>query len=204
MKGIARFIGRIFRDVRNKGLLEAFKYYLYALTPRDFIVFSIDPGLSPDYDLNVQGVIFRKISLPELKAYRDRTEGLPQEFYCDILYGFRVAYVAEIDGALAAIHWLVMPGDWSNFMVLGEGDAELNYNTVLPQYRGKRLAEKLMSYIVKNLKEEGRVKRIYGVISSANIAQFKQTLSIGFIPVGVLTKFFWTNKKYSAQTKKAG
>lgn len=196
MKRITRFIGRIFRDVKNKGLISAFKYYTYAMTPRDFIVFSINPGKCPDCVVQCDDLTFRRITIDALKSIRDRIGNLPQEFYCDLLYGFTTPFIMEEKGEVAAIHWLVMPGEWSKFMVLKEGEAELNYNIVLPKFRGKRLAEKLMRHILQSLKDEGDVKTVYGVVASSNIAQFKQMVSMGFMPVGVITKFFWTNDKY--------
>jgi len=78
--------------------------------------------------------------------------------------------------------------EYSRFLVLGEGDAEYNYSFVLPQYRGRRLAARLIAFMIKICQQQGQ-RRLFAVVSATNIPQFKQMLDMGFVPVEALTHF---------------
>jgi RimJ/RimL family protein N-acetyltransferase len=73
-------------------------------------------------------------------------------------------------------------GDYSRFLILRDGIAELNYNTTMPEFRGIWLSAKMMAYISKDLQEEG-YKKVMGVIHEFNIPSIKCIKRAGFVEV---------------------
>jgi len=128
----------------------------------------------------------KEISLEDLHRMRNDYPGLPIEFYCDEIQGFSTPYVAFVNNEIAAISWLVFPGENSRFLIIGENDAELNYITVLPQFRGKGIAKSLMAHIIQACKYN-EIRNLWIVIHIDNIPQLKPTIQLGFYPVGIIT-----------------
>lgn len=182
-------------SLMSRGLWGTLQWAYYGyLKVNNFIVFYRDPSLPVDLRLLGKDIEMKNVSLSELRRLRGQHDRLPFEFYCDETQGFKNCYVAISEGHLAAIHWLVGPGENSRFLNLTTGDVELNYNTVLPQFRGRRLAEMLMSFIINDSFNIG-VERIFGVVHVSNIPQYKPMLRLGFTPVECLTHFFiWRPK----------
>ncbi len=108
---------------------------------------------------------------------------LPREFYYDRIYNAKRCYVAFYGDELAYIHWVFFQGDYSRFLRLGEGVAELNYNTTVPKFRGKRLSAKMMAYISLDLKKDG-YRKVMGVIHEANSPSIKCIEQAGFREIG--------------------
>lgn len=176
-------------SLRSRGVLEtARNIYIGFLKVNSFLVFHLDLRKPQPASEPVEGITLRLASIEELCALRQGMKDLPFEFFCDKTFGFTHPFLAFVNGELAAIHWLVMPGEFSRFLTLGRGDVELNYNTVLPAYRGKRLAQLLMTYVVKWAKDQGN-DRMFGIVHVVNIPQFKPMLDMGFRPVETLTHF---------------
>jgi len=105
--------------------------------------------------------------------------GVPREFYCDKIYHATTCYLTFKENDLAHIYWVFFKGDYSRFLVLGDGVAELNFNTALPNFRGNRLMAKMMGYISKDLKEGG-YKKVMGVIHELNYPAIKSAEAAGF------------------------
>lgn len=159
----------------------------------NFIIFFRDLSI-PIIKKNRLDVDIIKMSAFEIKQLRENFNDLPFEFFCDESHGFTHCYVAFIGNNPAAIHWLVVPGERSRFLHLKEGDVELNYTVVLPRFRGKRIAEHLMEYIIHDAARNNH-KRIFCVAHVSNIPQYKPMLRLGFLPVECLTHFFiWRPK----------
>lgn len=179
----------------SRGVLGTLKWGYYGfLKVNNFIVFYRDISLPIDSRFLREDIEIRNVSLLDLKRIRINYDKLPFEFYCDETQGFQNCYVAFYEGRPAAIHWLVRPGEKSRFLNLEAGDVELNYNVVVPQFRGKRLAETLMAFIISDALKKG-MKRIFGVVHVSNIPQYKPMLRLGFTPVECLTHFFvWRPK----------
>lgn len=138
-------------------------------------------------------------SVENLRAIREsEKEILPIEFYADTVHLLSTPYFAFLNDNIAAIHWLVYPGEKSRFLTLKEGDVEINYNTVLKKYRARRIAESLMHFMINACQEEGH-KRMFGVVHVSNIPQYKPMLRLGFEPVEVLTHFGLKRPKASLQ-----
>ncbi len=133
-----------------------------------------------------QSLKMMEISLEDLRSIRQDHPGLPIEFYCDEIHGFTKPYVAFINNDIAAIHWLAFPGENSRFLIFGENDAELNYNTVLPKFRGKGVAKSLMAYIIQE-NNSNELRNIWGVVHIDNIPQWKPMIQLGFDPVSIIT-----------------
>lgn len=168
-----------------KGTLrESFLTFIWV---NHFLVFYKKLQGSPKNIQKPENVLFRAVTLQELEKLRSNLK-LPVEFYCDKSHGFKTPFLAFVNNEVAAIHWVVKKGEYSRFLNLNEHDLELNYNTVISQYRGFRLAEMLMSTIIESYSNSA-YKRIFGVVNAENIAQYKPMLRIGFEPVEVLTHF---------------
>jgi GNAT superfamily N-acetyltransferase len=164
------------------------------LRVNNFLVFHLDLTKTKPAPPPPVGVTLRVGTVEDLRALRATRGDLPVEFYCDETHGFTTPFLAMVDGEVAAIHWLVFPGQRSRFLDMKPGDVELNYNTVLPQYRGRRLGQLLMAYLVDSAREGGH-RRLFGVVHAANIAQFKPMLDMGFRPVEVVSHFAMSRPK---------
>ncbi len=90
-----------------------------------------------------------------------------------------VCYVLLSNGDVAYIHWVLFKENYSRFLILNDGDAELNYLTTLPEYRGKRLSTKMSIYTSRDLKKLG-FKKLYAVLHKENIAIITTLLDVGF------------------------
>ena len=134
-----------------------------------------------------ENVVVKRINLDELEQIR-RKESLPVEFYCDRSHNLRTLYLAYLNGEVAAIQWVVKKGEYSRFLNLSEMDLEFNYSTVLPRFRGKRIAQLLKAVIIQEY-SDSEYKRMFSVVNAENIAQYKPMLELGFEPVEVLTHY---------------
>lgn len=183
------------QDVQSEGLLGTLKLFVEGyLKVNSFLVFHLDltkPFIAPPAP---EGIVLRLGSLAELHELRKGRSDLPVEFFCDEVFDFRLPFLAFVEGELAGIHWLVGPGEPSRFLSLGVGDVELNYNTVLPQFRGRRLAQLLMAYLIASAREAGH-RRMFGIVHVQNVPQFKPMLDLGFRPVETITHFAYRRPK---------
>lgn len=189
------FLKQVINSLKSRGFLGTLEWGFDGyLKVNNFILFFRDLSVPVKLSALRTDVEIKELSAEEMKSLRTKFKNLPFEFYCDESQGFKHCYVAFIGGHPAAIHWLVRPEETSRFLNLGEGDVELNYNVVLPQYRGQRLAEYLMAFIIDDAFKKN-FKRIFGVVHVSNIPQYKPMLRLGFNPVECLTHFFvWRPK----------
>ncbi|MGV8056421.1 MAG: GNAT family N-acetyltransferase [Smithellaceae bacterium] len=179
----------LIRNLKSDGVYNTLRTLLTNyLIVNHFIVFHKNLGTRTNYSMNAPLIEMRKISIEELLEIREKETRLPIQFYCDLTHQFTHAFVAFAENRIAAIHWLVLPGQYSRFFDLTEGDAELNYNTVLPQFRGSGIARGLMSFVTKYCEVSG-LNDIFGVVNVKNIPQYKQMIRLGFEPVEILTHF---------------
>jgi len=125
-----------------------------------------------------------KPTLDELGRIRAGKE-LPREFYYDKIYGAKTCYLGFHGDELAYIHWVFFKGDYSRFLILSDGVAELNYNTTIPKFRGQRLSAKMMAYISKDLQSQG-VRKIMGIIHESNAPSITCIKQAGFVEVGTI------------------
>lgn len=186
---------QIANSVKSRGLFGTLKWgYDGYFKVNNFIVFCRDLTVPVDMRLIKPDLEMKEVPLLELQRLRTKNDRLPFEFYCDETNGFKYSYLAFIDGYPAAIYWVVRPEEKSRFLNLRVGDLELNYAVVLPRYRGNRIAESLMGFILNDACSKG-FKRIFAVIHVSNIPQYKPMLRLGFLPVECLTHFFvWRPK----------
>ena len=188
-------IKRLNQSTRSRGFWGTLRWiYNGFFVVKKFTVYylSLNKVIIPK-SFNSQ-IRLQKISKEELHVIREKEKDLSVEFYCDITHNFSTPFVALIGKKIAAINWLVFPGQFSRFLNLEEYDAELNYNTVLPQFRGRRLAEKLMSFIIVDCQKK-HLKRMFCVVSVDNVPQFKQLINLGFVPIETLTHFAFHRPK---------
>ncbi len=175
------------RSINSVGLKKTVDNIIFGyLYLNKFMVLRLNLEKPFRYVEKNQSLKMMKISLADLHRIRDAHTGLPIEFYCDDIQGFSTPYVAFINNEIAAINWLVFPREKSRFLVFGENDAELNYITVLPQFRGGGIARSLMAYIIQE-STNNQLKNLWIVVHIDNIPQWKPTIGLGFDPVGIIT-----------------
>ncbi len=119
-----------------------------------------------------------KSPLDKLVKVRDGLD-LPREFYYDKTSGARLGYLIFRLDELAGIRWILYKGDYSRFLKLSDGVGEFNYTTILPEFRGKRLASKAAIYILRELKEMG-FKKVMVVIHKGNYQAIRCAELAGF------------------------
>lgn len=180
-----------YQSLKSRGIWGTLRWFYYGyFKVNNFIVFykNLDqPVDNLTKDISLKCI---KGSIETLKRIREQERAvLPIEFYSDIVHELSTPYLAFFNDNIAAIHWLVYPVERSRFLELSrEGDIEINYNTVLPEYRGRRIAQSLMCFMIHSCQEDG-LKRMFGVVHVSNIPQYKPMLRLGFEPIEVLTHF---------------
>ncbi|RLD36297.1 MAG: hypothetical protein DRI74_09340 [Bacteroidetes bacterium] len=157
-----------------------------------FIVFHLE--VSKKYKKKINNLKFMKISIEELKSYRQHCPHLPIQFFCDLSHNFKNPYIAAFGNKIVAIDWLVFPGETSRFLDLDKNEVEMNYNVVLPEFQGKEISRYLKEYMINDCISQA-IKRIYVVVNVENIPQCKILIRLGFEPVEVLTHFMWWRPK---------
>jgi ribosomal protein S18 acetylase RimI-like enzyme len=165
--------------------LSYFKFFYYSgIRLNRFLLFEADLS-SPLTELPIEPEFsIKKPSVVELDIIR-RGKDLPREFFYDKLLGTSCCYLAYYETELAYIHWVFFKGDYSRFLSLGDGVAELNYNTTLPRFRGKHLSAKMMNYICHDLQRSG-LKKVVGVIHELNYPSIKCIEQAGFTRIGTI------------------
>jgi len=141
-------INMLIQSIKSNGFLKTFNKIIYGyLEVIKFIVFYLN--LEDDFVfLDRSGVTVRKLSIEDLNEARVGNSNFSPEFYCDITHGFSTPFVSYVDDKVAAIIWVVYPGESSRFLGLVNGDVEINYSYVLPEFRGENLISHLMSYVI--------------------------------------------------------
>jgi len=158
-----------------------------------FIIVGIDlDNKLPKLDIEPEFKII-KPTIDELDRLRSGKD-LPREFYYDKIHGIKKCYIVLCQNELAYIHWVYLKGDKNRFLVLSDDVAELNYNTTLPKFRGRKLMAKMVAYIVRDLKKEG-YKKVVGLTHSQNIASIKSVKRAGFKELGKVKAFGPFNMK---------
>ena len=179
----------------GKGVYNIGRFFYYSMVRLNkFIIYKNELGRElPDHNL---GGVYRVVK-PNLVELRKAREGLdlPREFYYDKIYNAKTCYLAFRGDELSYIHWVFFKGDYSRFLILRDGVAELNYNTTLPKFRGMSLSAKMMAYICMDLKKEG-YNCVYGVIHEFNYPSIKCIEKAGFSIVKKIKSFGQINKKY--------
>jgi RimJ/RimL family protein N-acetyltransferase len=183
-------------------------YHHYGNTPFSFLKFIYYSGIRintflvyendltrelPDYNLGSDFKVI-KPTLEELTRVRDG-RGLPREFYYDKIYNAKTCYLAFKENELAYIHWVFFRGDYSRFLILSDGVAELNYNTTLPKFRGNWLSAKMMAYISRDLQKAG-YKKVMGIIHEFNIPSIECIKKAGFKEVGRIRALGLFHRKF--------
>ena len=103
-----------------------------------------------------------KPTIDELKKIRNGRD-LPREFYYDVIYNAKKYYLVFKKGEVASIHWVFHGKDYSRFFKLSDYIAELNYFTVLPEFRGDNLMFKMTILICNDLKDAGYKKAVTAI-----------------------------------------
>jgi len=172
--------------------LIKFIYYTF-LRINTFIIFECDlTALLPQAQLDV---IFKVIqpTMEELDRLRSG-KVLPREFYYDQLHKVSRCHIALYENEMAYIHWLYSEGDYSRFLKLRQGVAEINYVTTLPKFRGKKLSSQMLIYASRHLQKLGYKKAVI-VIHHNTVAFIKNVKEAGFKEVGRLKAMGPFNRK---------
>jgi len=171
------------------------KFLYYSLfNINTFIVVGFDLTSDiPDHPLDADFRVVKPKPV-ELEEYRKNLD-LPREFYYDKIHGVRTCYLTLCGDKLAYIHWVYLKGDYNRFLRLGNNVAELNYNTTLPEFRGRGLMKKMLVYILKDLKRQ-EYKMVVGVVHGKNPPALKSVIRAGFKQLGTIKTFGPFNKKF--------
>jgi ribosomal protein S18 acetylase RimI-like enzyme len=162
----------------GNGVTSLPKFFYYSmLNINKFILLGTELDVElPPYHMDAEFSIIK----PTLKELADLRRGkdLPREFYYDQIHGVKRCYLALHGDEIAYIHWLYFKGDYSRFLKLSDGVAEFNYNTTLPNFRGRGLMASMMAYILRDLQKEGYEKAV-GVVHERNEPAIKSVKKAG-------------------------
>lgn len=180
----------------GRGPLSMLKMVYYsALTVNTFVLFE----RALDGDLEAvrleSGYRATKPSTSELDALRERRQ-LPREFYYDRLHGINKCYVVMHGEEPAYIHWIYVKGDPNRFLKLGDGVAEVNYITTVPQFRGRKLMASMMIFAMNDLKKMG-YRKVVSVVNTLNPPALRSMHAAGFKEVRRIRTLGHLNKKYA-------
>jgi GNAT superfamily N-acetyltransferase len=182
-------------EARANGVLAALDLLWVSLFKRNvFQVLALDlstprPAIAPR-----AGIEVRLITIAELRELRSQTGTLSIDFSGDELFGYTHPFVAFVDNQVAAIMWIVLPGQPSRFLDLQEGEVEINYLAVRPEFRGQRLGQHVMAHQVQWAAAANH-RRMFVVVDAQNIASLKPMLDLGFRPVEALVHIAWHRPK---------
>ncbi len=182
-------------EMRANGVLAALDLLWVSLFKRNvFQVLALDlsaprPAIAPR-----SGIEVRLLSIAELRELRSQAGTLSIDFHGDELFGYTHPFVAFVDQKVAAIMWIVLPGQPSRFLDLQEGEVEINYLAVIPEFRGQRLGQYLMAHQVQWAADANH-RRMFVVVDAQNIASLKPMLDLGFRPVEALVHIAWHRPK---------
>ena len=173
---------------------SVFKFLYYSLFRINrFILFEKNlaeeiPDISPEPEFQV--II---PTMVELDALRGRQE-LPREFFYDQIHNVKTCFLALHQGEIAYIHWVYFRGDYSRFLNIGEGSAEINYATTLPKFRGRNLSGKMFALSTRYLKKRG-LKRVYMLCHEENPPIIKSFKKAGYQEIRRITSIGPFNRR---------
>lgn len=152
--------------------LSLIKFIYYSLFRiNTFIVFECDLNRPlPPIEYDEQFKVL-KPTIEELDNVRNGKD-LPREFYYDKFHGVKTCYLALYQNEIAYIHWVYFKGDYSRFLRLREGVAEINYLTTLPKFRGTKLSSRMLVFTANDFQKLG-YKKILIVVHQNTVALIK-------------------------------
>lgn len=189
------YIKTTVRSLYGEGAKAWFTFFHYALFRLNrFKILRVNLEALPISPVDLPGISFSSPRIDELDSLR--SSDLPREFFCDRFHTVGNCCIARLNGVPAYIHWIYFPGDFSRFLKLGEGCAEINYVLTLPQYRGHGISAAAFCHTLHSLKEQG-IKNVFAVVHEENIASLKSFAKAGFTDIGSTFSFGLFNRKVS-------
>jgi len=169
--------------------------YYSAINVNSFTIYErvLDESIK-SIDLESEFII-EKPTMERLEQIRSGKE-LPREFYYDKIHGIKNCYIVMCGEEPAYIHWVYVKGDYNRFLILPESVGELNYNTTLPPFRGRKLMGRMMLYIMNDLKKQG-FRKVVGVVNIQNPPAIKSMKAAGFREVRNIKTVGYFNRKYA-------
>jgi ribosomal protein S18 acetylase RimI-like enzyme len=174
-------------SVRERGLMTTLYWSAFGyLKPNEFSLFEtsgretgrFDP--TPDIDYEIW-------SAERLAVWRRGRGRLLPELFQDEIDGVRSCAIARRGDAVAGLIWIYDRDDTSRLFRLGPGDFELNYGTVLPDYRRQHLFTNVLRFAASSLATRG-CRRVYAGVHVDNIASRRAFERAGFRPTGSITQ----------------
>ena len=187
-----RYLWAKFRANGVLGTLDLLYVSLFKVNV--FQVFFIDLRKPVSIPPAPPGIEFKQATPEELQRVRAGVTDLAIDYYCDELFGYTLPFFALVEGQVAAIVWLVLPGQPCRFLDLQDGDVEINYLEVNAAFRGRRIGQHLMAYQIQWAAAAG-YKRLFTVPNVENIASLKPMLDLGFRPIEALVHFSFRRPK---------
>lgn len=199
---IYREIRKLLTTVRQNGIRDTvWRISLGLFQINQFLV--VEKDLINDEGPYAEGRVpmeVRRGTLSELKALRERTPGLPTEFYMDEIDGVDTFWLAFINGEIAGIGWIYFKGHPNRFINLRDKEVELSYFYTLEQHRGKNVLPKIEGEMFKWLKERGYEVAV-GFIHARTIYNIRASQKGGMKIVGKFTQVGPFRPKYAGSRK---
>lgn len=178
----------------GNGILSYFKFiYISFLRCNVFLIMNMDVT-KYESNMNLEGFSYSQ-DIEILKRFRS-DKNLPKQFYMDELKGLKRVCIVLKGNDIVHIHWVVFSGDFSRFLMISPGHAEINYALTLPEYRNFKIFRKALCITLESLKKNN-INFVFGVTHSDTIASIKVLESIGFRTCGRIRTFGQFNLKKS-------
>ncbi len=179
---------KTFRRLRNR-FFKVTKYIIYYLDLTKEIK-QLDP-LPGDIEV-------KEVSRKDLAYLRKDAQGLPSDFYRDVIGIEERCFIGIVKGDLAFIIW-TSSKDSSGLIHITQGTVEMNFAYCLPLYRGKQLYFRAIQCLSHNHKRDG-TKGVWAVPDSGNSVSISYIEKAGFNKVGELYRWgFFTWLKNSRE-----
>ncbi len=160
-----------------------------------FIVYEYDlQGPLPPIEYE-RGVEVKQATREDLLRLRQSKPSLPVEFFYDEIYGLSTCFLTFVDGELAKIVWLSLPGEFNRHFDLRGGEAEVFQVYVLPEFRHLALGVKTASCELKWLKDR-RYTRAYARLDGSRRAWRHRAENVGYRMIGTITHFAFFCPKF--------
>lgn len=180
----------------GKGIFSYFKFvYISFFRCNVFLIMNMNIQ-KYEYSNNIDGFSYSQ-DIEILKRFRS-DKNLPKQFYMDKICGLKRVCIVLKGADIVHIHWVVFSGDFSRFLMLSPGHAEINYVLTLPEYRNLKIFRKALCKTINSLKNDN-IDCIFAVSHSQAVASIKAFESVGLKTCGKIRTLGPFNFKMSTK-----
>jgi RimJ/RimL family protein N-acetyltransferase len=156
-----------------------FRINKFLVFERDHIVDVPPVQFEPPFHIEI------KTDADELRRICDAYR-MPRECYYGDILGLHLCFLVYHADEIALLYWLSLPGEYSRFLKLNKGTAEIYYVSTLPKFRGMGLPTKTALFACRYLSQAGYRKAAI-VTHEMNVASIKTVVRAGFKRVRSIT-----------------